>query len=480
MSFTSLEFLLFLGAVFLVYHAARERWRWLVALLASYAFYGSFHAPQALAALVLVTVASYGAAVRLGQLPGGRRRTGVFWAGVGLCLATLASVKYLPPLFPALAADPSRAFLLNAVGVSYFVFQAIAYLADVYLETQEPERHFGRHALALAFFPKLAQGPIERAGDLLPQLRAPKPFDYQAVRSGLLLFAVGLAKKTILADRLAVYADQVYGNLGHYTGLPILLGTYAYAFQIYFDFAGYTDMARGAARLFGIELTRNFDRPYLATSVPEFWRRWHISFSRWILDYLFKPLQMAWRGLGQAGAALALLVAFLGSGLWHGARAGFLVWGGLHGLYLAASVFYTPARRKWMKKMGIKEGPWLTAWRRFVTFNLVCLAWVFFRAASFRDALYAVRHSLDLGGALAVLRQLGWARYYDQHVLLGQGGNAPVTLLAAIGIYLLWSRKDPAAFWNLPTWRRWCAYYALTLAICLFSASTTRFIYFQF
>ena len=225
-----------------------------------------------------------------------RRRA--FWLGTAACALVLVTIKALARHF---AEWEGGLPLASSVGVSYFTFQAIAYLADVYLETQEPEPHLGRHALSLAFFPKLLQGPIERAARLLPQLRAPYAFDYAVVRSGLVLFAFGWFKKAVLADRLALYADTVFGNVQGFSGLPVLLGVYAYALQIYFDFAGYTDMARGIARLFGIQLMENFNRPYAARSIPEFWRRWHISFSSWILDYLFKPMNLAWRNLGRLG-----------------------------------------------------------------------------------------------------------------------------------------------------------------------------------
>jgi len=183
----------------------------------------------------------------------------------------------------------------------------------------------------------------------------------------MLLFTWGLFKKVVVADRLALYADQVYNNVHDYTGLSLIIGTYAFALQIYFDFSAYTDMARGTGRMFSINLTENFNHPYLATSIADFWRRWHISFSRWILDYIFKPLQMEWRNWGQAGTALALIVTFLVCGIWHGATWGFIFWGLLHGIYMAASIYYRPYQKRLHKWLGVEKSTWLKWWQIFVT-----------------------------------------------------------------------------------------------------------------
>ena len=285
-----------------------------------------------------------------------------------------------------------------AIGVSYFVFQAISYLIDVYWRLQEPERHPGIFALYLSFFPKLLQGPIERAGDLLPQLRVPFRFDPDNFRVGLFTFAWGLFKKAVIADRLALYVNSAYGDLPGHAGLPLLIATYLYALQIYYDFSGYTDMALGSARMFNIRLTQNFRTPYLAVSVADFWRRWHISFSRWILDYLFRPLQMHWRNLRQAGTVAALIVTFLLSGLWHGASWCFVIWGGLHGLYLASSVAYKPLKKKFSKRFNLGKSRWYGLWQIVVTFHLVCLAWIFFRSPTVGDAWYVLTHLLGNGG----------------------------------------------------------------------------------
>jgi D-alanyl-lipoteichoic acid acyltransferase DltB (MBOAT superfamily) len=344
----------------------------------------------------------------MGQADAAGTRSRLLWSGIAINLVILALMKYLPFLlasrgFPAAIfgmADGARPLgTLLAIGVSYYVFQAISYLVDIYLELAEPEEHFGHFALYLAFFPKLLQGPIERAGDLLPQLKGKLELDFF---SGLPLFLWGLFKKVVIADRIAIYVNAVYNNAEHHSGLSLLLATYVYAVQIYCDFSGYTDMALGTAKMLGINLTQNFNRPYFATSIADFWRRWHISFSRWILDYIFKPLQMQWREGRNWGTAAALLVTFLVSGIWHGASWGFVVWGLLHGLYLACSVFYRPYQKMLHKALGIEKTGLLKAWQMFVTFNLASFAWIFFRADSLGGAWMILEKILNPTGPLYI------------------------------------------------------------------------------
>ncbi|HAT72932.1 MAG TPA: membrane-bound O-acyltransferase family protein [Elusimicrobia bacterium] len=479
MTFTSFSFYLFLPAVWLAFHFSAGRFRWAVLLAASYIFYASFRAPQLLLALGFVTTVSYACALRLGSVKDEAARRRVFRLGAGACLALLAASKYLPRALPAGFASEHPEFLVF-VGISYFTFQAVSYLADVYLGVQEPEPHLGYHALALAFFPKLLQGPIERAGSLLTQLRAPYSFDYDRTRSALLLFAFGLFKKMVLADRLAQYANWAYADVPAHTGLSMLLGTYAYALQIYFDFAGYTDMARGAARLFGVNLTENFNSPYQAVSIADFWRRWHISFSRWILDYIFKPLQLAWRDLANAGTALALLVTFLVSGLWHGSSWGYVIWGLLHGLYLASSVYYRPYQKKLHAFLGGEKKPLVKAWRVFVTFNLVSFAWIFFRAATLSDAVGAVRGIFDPMGSLAEARKVGFDKFLSTHILMGLGNWDPAILLFAFAVIYIVRRYRTVNIFEKPAWLRWSVYYALFAMIVFLGMAKDNFVYFKF
>jgi alginate O-acetyltransferase complex protein AlgI len=462
MSFTSLSYFLFLPAVYLIFYLTPQRWRWLVLLAGSYLFYASLNAPYLLATLLVVTCISYLCAMGMeaNEDEGSRRRW--LWGGSCACVTVLALFKYFPFLESGMnrlfGLTPAASQTVISIGVSYYTFQAISYLADVYLEIQEPERHLGRYALYLGFFPKLLQGPIERGSDLLPQLKTLSGFDYDRARSGLLLFGWGLFKKVVIADRLALYVDPVFANVHQYGGIPLLLASYAYALQIYFDFSACTDMARGTGRLFGINLTENFNSPYLATSIAEFWRRWHISFSRWILDYIFKPLQLGWRQWGQAGTALALIVTFLVSGIWHGATWGFVIWGLLHGTYLAASTYYRPYQKRLHRWLGVAKSPWLKWWQILVTFHLVSFAWVFFRAATLADAWYVVSTIPRLG-------RTGLAAFLDP----GKRSLALVLLsLALLGFGALRPQAVSLVTGPFSSRGRWLFYYvfAMLTVIC--------------
>jgi D-alanyl-lipoteichoic acid acyltransferase DltB (MBOAT superfamily) len=324
----------------------------------------------------------------------------------------------------------------------------------------------------MAFFPKLLQGPIERAGDLLPQLRRRFEFDADACRAGAILFAWGLFKKTVVADRASPLVEAVYGSLTSYQGPTLALGTYLFALQLYCDFSGYTDMALGVARCFGIGLTQNFNNPYAARSIVEFWRRWHISFSRWIFDYIFNPLQFALRDLRTTGTAIALIVTFAISGIWHGVGWTFLVWGLIHGLYMSFSILTRSVRKRWHNRLW-RDRPRLgQGWQVFATMHLVLLSWIFFRAKSLNDAAYVLTHLVTgISGTRAFLFQVG---FYDLIVVVS--GAAVVG-----GIDMLGRGHRIETLLQQPAWFRWPAYYALAIAILVFGAETrSAFIYFQF
>jgi D-alanyl-lipoteichoic acid acyltransferase DltB (MBOAT superfamily) len=477
MTFTSPLFFIFLAVVFLFYYFSKDSFRWIVLLFASYCFYASFRAPELLVALALVTGISYLCGLWLGLSLNRNRRTMIFWLGTFGCLAILVIVKYLP--ITAVFAF-GRTSQLISIGISYFTFQAISYLADVYLEIQEPEKQLKYHALSLAFFPKLLQGPIERAGDLIPQLKKKYEFDYDAMRSGLLLITWGLLKKIVIADRMALYANQVYRDVHSYSGLPLLMATYAYALQIYFDFSGYTDIARGIARMFGINLTENFNSPYLATSIADFWRRWHISFSRWILDYIFKPLQMCWRDWGQVGTSLALIITFLVSGIWHGANWGFVVWGLLHGAFLAVSTYYRPYQKKLHKMMGLEKSRWLKWWQVFVTFNLVSFAWIFFRTDSIGDAWYVVKNIWNLYDSYVLAHAMGVHEFVKINVWMGQGESRLYSSLAILAVVFIAFKFRRIEIITKPLWFRWLLYYSMIISLIWLTSGNSEFIYFKF
>jgi alginate O-acetyltransferase complex protein AlgI len=486
MLFNSLQYFLFLPIVYLVFYFAGERARWVVLLAASLLFYAAMKVPYLLVVLMLVAAVTYCFGILLHTSDSPRAKRTLLWSGIAANIFILISMKYLPCLSKNLndllsllslhsPIQPIKAFI--SIGVSYYVFQALSYLIDIYLGKIKPESHFGYFLLYLSFFPKLLQGPIERAGNLLPQLKVKYEFNYGNMRFGLLLFTWGLLKKAVIADRLGLYVDTVYNNVHAFTGLPLLQSTYAYAFQIYLDFSGYTDMALGAALLFNIKLTQNFNSPFLATSIADFWRRWHISLSSWVLDYIFTPLQMQWRNQRKWGSAAAAVITFLVVGLWHGAAWGFLIFGLLQGLFIACSFFYKPYQKKFHALLGI-EGSWLLRiWQIFVTFHLFCFSLIFFRANDVRQAAYIVLNLFngEKGSRTALLLSQGMEQLIVS--LLVVLVYAAIVLVCSYAKYdsrimSIWARHSPV---------RWLSYNFLIFFIILFCLrEKTSFIYFQF
>lgn len=479
MPFNSLTYFLFLPVVYILFNIVGDRYRRHVLLLSSVAFYAALKVPYLVITLAAVAAVTYLFGVCLGRTDNVDYRKRLLWGGIGLNLLVLCSLKYLPPFIMGLNGLLSGSNIdtylhiipmFVSIGVSYYVFQAISYLIDIYLEIEEPEQDFCTFALYLSFFPKLLQGPIERAGDLLPQLKAKYEFNYENMRTGLLLFTWGLFKKVAIADRLAFFVNRAFENPHEFTGLPLIMSTYLYAIQIYCDFSGYTDMALGAARLFNINLTQNFNNPYMATSIADFWRRWHISFSRWILDYIFKPLQLGWRDYKNAGTAAALLVTFIISGIWHGANWGFVIWGLLHGIYLASSIYYKPVKQKIHKML---KFPLLTKIIQItITFNLVCFAWIFFRASKVTDALYIVTHLF--AGSHTMKAYLDNSRSELALVFM-------LIVFLIVSSQMINSVRIVQWFYKSNIFVRWPVYICLVLLTIILNVNADKvFIYFQF
>ncbi|MGV3641211.1 MAG: MBOAT family O-acyltransferase, partial [Adhaeribacter sp.] len=351
MLFNSLEFLVFFLLVTGAYFSTPGRYKWVLLLAASSVFYLYFKVVYLF--ILYATIAISYAAGRAMDRPGraGWRRLFLF-LGVAANLGVLAFFKYFPFFSAQLAGlgawaglglDQPLADILLPIGLSFHTFQAISYLLEVYYRRQPAERHPGVFSLYVMFYPQLVAGPIERPQHLLPQLHAPKGFDLDRVASGLQRMLWGFFKKVVLADNLAGVVDQVYDQPGGLEGLPLLLATLAFAFQIYCDFSGYTDIALGCARVMGFSLVENFRFPYSSASVAEFWRRWHISLSNWFRDYVYIPLGGSRRGL--LITCRNLVLVFLLCGIWHGASWNFVVWGLLHGFYLVVEALFRSRRR---------------------------------------------------------------------------------------------------------------------------------------
>ena len=385
MSFDSLAYLLFLPAVALVHAVLPHRFRWAWLLLMSMVFYASWNAPLTLLLLLVIGVA-YGAGLLLERVKSVSLRRAVLWGALLICLGLLLYFKYasllvrtasgLLRLFGA-RADWSLWDILLPIGISFYTFQALSYVFDVYRGKIPAERHPGCFALYISFFPQLVAGPIERADALLPQLKAERRVTQDDVRAGLSMLLSGYFRKIVLADFCGAIVDRIYA-LPDPDGGAALVATVLFGVQIYCDFAGYSEIARGSARLLGVRLMQNFDRPYLAPDIRAFWRRWHISLSKWLSDYVYVPLGGSKKGLTRQ--LLATLLVFFLSGLWHGANETFVVWGLFHGVLLCA---YLMLRRAGLHDPKTRAGKALGV---LITYTLVTLGWVFFRAQTMPQA----------------------------------------------------------------------------------------------
>jgi D-alanyl-lipoteichoic acid acyltransferase DltB (MBOAT superfamily) len=367
--------------------------------------------------------------------------------------------------------------ILLPIGLSFHTFQAMSYTIEVYRGNQKAERHFGIYSLYVMFYPQLVAGPIERPQNLLHQFREKYNFDYYRVTSGLKLMAWGLFKKAVIADRLAILVDNVYNSPQNYNSLSLTIATVFFAFQIYCDFSGYSDMAIGAARVMGFKLMKNFDKPYFSGSVHEFWKRWHISLSSWFKDYLY--ISLGGNRVTIPRWYLNLFIVFIISGLWHGANWTFIVWGALHGLYLIFAILTGPVRQKINKFLYLDRVSVLPV---LTTFILVTFAWIFFRANSLESAfLISKKIITGFPDILNNLIHIGTSIQY-----MGLGTNELILAIFLIVFLLISQLVDSKInisknIVQMPFYVRWSAYYMLTFAILFLGVFENRqFIYFQF
>ncbi len=396
MTFNSYLFLLFFPVVVSVYFMMPFKWRWLWLLLASCYFYMAF-IPVYILILALLILIDYTAAIFIENLNGKRRKV-VLWLSIFSTCAVLFVFKYFDFFNASGSWIASRLgwnypvkniSLILPLGLSFHTFQSLGYVVDVYRGKQKAQRHLGIYALYVMFFPQLVAGPIERACHLLPQFFQKYEFDTLRVSHGLKLMVWGMFQKVVIADRLAILVNRVYANPSDFGPASLIIATIFFAFQIYCDFSGYSDIAIGAAEVLGFKLMKNFERPYLARSIGDFWHRWHISLSTWFRDYLYIPLggnhANLWRW------RFNIFITFLVSGLWHGANWTFVVWGALHGLYYLFSKATKTFRERCALALGFAQMPALhKIFQTLITFSLVCFAWIFFRANNLNDAVFIV------------------------------------------------------------------------------------------
>ena len=487
MSFTTFSYMAFLPVVLLLYYLLPKPVKNPLLLAASYFFYACWNPVYSLL-MLLSTAITYFCAVLTERKAAGKRK---LWLALSLCLnlGILFVFKYfnffsdtIASVIHSLGGTPAsaRLELLLPVGISFYTFQALGYTIDVYRGDLPAERNFIDYALFISFFPQLVAGPIERSGHLLPQLKVARTFSTGHIVEGMLPICWGFFKKLVIADNLAVLVNTAYAAPAEHSALQLVIATVAFAFQIYCDFSAYSDIARGSAAMLGVRLMENFDRPYLASSIQDFWRRWHISLSGWFRDYVYFPLGGS--RVSTPRRALNILVVFLLSGLWHGAAMTYVLWGLLHGLYQVVGVALQGIKRRARNRLHIAESNRALAGLRIAcTFALVTFAWILFRANSVQDAGVVISRIFSLAPGAGSLK--------EQILALGLTQKNCIMVAAAVFCLalsdLFCHGRAAETRINRSLLTRYAALFALIAATLLFGAygenvDPQQFVYFQF
>ena len=482
MLFNSLQFAIFLPIVFLLYWLVFDRflgrskrqlmWQNAFVVIASYVFYGWWDW-RFLLLIAFTSLCSWGSGILIGNNRGSKKSKRWMWANILLNLGILGLFKYYDFFvteFAQLFHLSTERLLLKVilpVGISFYTFQALSYSIDVYRGKIEPTKDIVAFFAFISFFPQLVAGPIERATNLLPQFQKKREFDYDNAVDGMRQILWGLFKKVVVADNCAVYVNQVFANSGSHSGSTLLLAAVFFTFQIYGDFSGYSDIAIGTAKLFGIRLMRNFNVPYFSRDIAEFWRRWHISLTTWFRDYVYIPLGGS--RVSKAKVIRNTFVIFLVSGFWHGANWTFIVWGAYHA-FLFLPLILTGKNRKYTNQ--IAEGRYLPTLKEtgqmLLTFILTVFGWIVFRSESIGQAWEVILGIMNSSLFTAPMVVVGLKK-----------------IVFVIGVLLLveWlnrSKEHGLAIGNLPLWLKIASCYVLVLVILELGGNSQSFIYFQF
>ncbi len=403
MLFNSIQFIYFFSIVLVLYYLSPFKWRWFVLLISSYYFYMSWNVNYVFL-ILFTTVISYYTAIKIESSKSHSIKKIYLTISIVVSLGVLFFYKYfnffgtsLNSVFNSFNVEQQIPYLkvLLPVGISFYTFQTLSYSIDVYKGNMKTERHFGIYALYVSFFPQLVAGPIERSTRLLPQFRVEHKITLSNVIIGMKWVILGYFMKLVIADRLALYVDSVYNNVYQHSGSTFIVATFLFAFQIFGDFAGYSSIAIGIARIMGYKLMTNFKRPYFANSIGDFWHRWHISLSTWFRDYFYIPIGGS--RVTKPRWYMNLFLTFLVSGLWHGASWTFIIWGALHGLYIMIENMLK------LQVIGKTKVSFLERIIRiFIVFLLVDFAWIFFRANNLNEAFYIVRNIANISTDLFV------------------------------------------------------------------------------
>lgn len=473
MQFNSVVFFVFYAAVLVLYFMVPVAWRWLLLLAASIYFYLCFE-PVYFIVVSGVILAGYIAAAAMPRAKTEKQKKWIYLAALTGILLVLTVFKYYNFLNESLSSLLSFIHIKNPIpavhwilpiGISYYVFQSVGYLVDVKNESITPEKHLGRYALFILFFPHISSGPIARAGDLLPQLKAPEKFSYSNFYIGASQILYGLFKKAVVGDMLGDYVGVFFRSYENYSGFATLFACWLFLFQLYADFSGYSDMAVGLARVMGIRITNNFALPLFSKTMTELWRRWHISLSTWLRDYLFTPLTIANRNMGKNAVVVSQMVTFAICGIWHGAGWQFLVYGLIHGVYLSAefllkikSNFYNKSFAR--KCLGV-----------FITFNLLSLSLVFFRSSNWTQ--------------IGVIFKNIFTNFLPFQLKFTDGSQG-VTMLAMLAVlmgleyFILRNHSWESLLAKKPRLLMGMGITFFILLLLFGIASSTQFIYFQF
>lgn len=482
MLFNSINFAIFLPIVFILYWFVFQKnlkYQNILLLVASYFFYACWDY-RFLFLLMFSTFLDYFTGIQMADASNSKRKKFWFWLSISVNLGFLGFFKYynffVNSFEEALAdaglhVDVWTLKVILPVGISFYTFHGLSYVIDIYYDRIKPERNFIDYSVFVSFFPLLVAGPIERATHLLPQIQRERKFDYHTAIDGLRQILWGLFKKIVIADNCAEYANIIFNDSAHQSGSNLVLGALFFTFQIYCDFSGYSDIALGVARLFGIDLLRNFAFPYFSRDIAEFWRRWHISLSTWFRDYLYIPL-----GGSKGGTWMKVrntFAIFLVSGFWHGANWTFIIWGLLNALYILPSIFFKTNRNHLDI---VAQHTYLPSWKELfqiiLTFNLTVFAWIFFRATS-------LTHAMQYISAM-----FSWSLF---SMPTKMPANYNTFIMIGFFFCMEWlGRKDPFAIatfglqWKRPL--RWLFYYLLIIIIlyCVNTKEQQEFIYFQF
>ena len=483
MLFNSIQFLIFFPIITILYFTLPKKIRWFLLLVSSSIFYMAF-VPKYILILGVTIVIDFFAGIFIDKMRGNRKR-------IFLIVSILTNVgilfvfKYfnffnenITRLASILQWDYpiSSLSILLPIGLSFHTFQSMSYIIEVYRGKQKPEKHFGIYALYVMYYPQLVAGPIERPQNMLWQFHKEHKFDINRIADGLKLMVWGFFKKLVIADNMALVVNAGYKFPNDLSGLSLLIATYFFAIQIYCDFSGYTDIARGASRIMGIELMENFKRPYLSKSISEFWRNWHISLTGWFKDYVYIPL--GGNRCGKWKWCRNILIIFLLSGLWHGANWTYITWGALNGLYLVIAILTKTIRLKVSHTCRIERVPVINkSIKILITLNLICFTWIFFRADSISSALSIIKKIFTDFTLNLNFNAVGISTY--QIVL-----NCCVILFLIIVEILQYSQPISERLYKKPLIFRWGIYYIVLFLIIILGVydvvDKSPFIYFQF